>query len=110
MQPRLSYVIDVEGSVFENNLGKDGGSVSTLCTRGAAKCLVSFKNTKFAHNWALQRGGAYYYPRVRPIFQNISFENNSAPYGDNFASYAVKFTINGSIPVSEIALKDLVSG
>ena len=36
--------------------------------------------------------------------------NNSAPYGDNIASYAVKYTINGSIPAPDLSLQDLVSG
>lgn len=82
----------------------------TMCTRGAQNCLVSFKNTVFSNNRALRRGGAYYYPWVRPEFQNLSFSNNMAPYGNNIASYPIKFTVNKTEPITSVILKDLVSG
>ena len=47
----------------------------------------------FQHNTASEKGGAIFYDYVRPTFgNNITYHNNTAQYGNDRASYAVKIT------------------
>ena len=48
----------------------------------------------FSNNVAVTSGGAFYYPNYWPEMENISFVNNSAPYGSDIGSLPIKIQIN----------------
>ena len=54
-------------------------------------------------------GGAYYYPKFRPVFKNITFINNSAPYGADIGSIPIKVYINDTLS-QEITIDNAASG
>jgi len=56
-----------------------------------------YQEVNFTNNFAVQRGGAYFYPKFRPVFDKVFFENNSAPYGPNIGSLPIKIYINNSL-------------
>jgi predicted outer membrane repeat protein len=60
------------------------------------QCDLKIQNSVFEHNFASDKGGAIYYGYKRPVMTNLGFMNNSALYGPNIASYAVKIRFNGS--------------
>jgi len=59
------------------------------------------------NNTATQKGGAIYYDEYRPMMQNITFLNNSAPYGDNIASYPYQIvdleTLKNHFSIDDVA-------
>ena len=59
-------------------------------------CNLSIANSTFDSNEATTKGGGIYYGYNRPLLANMIYTNNSARYGLNFASYAVKIRIQGS--------------
>ena len=40
-------------------------------------------------------GGAIKFERIKPILKNISFNNNSAVYGDDIGAYPIKVKLEG---------------
>ena len=54
-------------------------------------------------------GGAIQYGKYWPTLENVSFENNSASYGSNLASFPVKILINES-ESQQVHIKDVASG
>lgn len=68
------------------------------------------KNSLFMDNSGVEQGGAIYYDYYCPSEQSVSFANNSAPYGPDYASYPVRIgTLNGNI-VDKITINDVGSG
>ena len=55
------------------------------------------------------KGGAIYYDFYRPMMEQTSFENNSALYGNNIASYPIKIVLKNSSS-DDIILNDVASG
>lgn len=53
-------------------------------------------------------GGGIYYNLIRPEMENITYINNSAPYGPNIASYSVKIVERGT-QNNKIMLEDVPS-
>ena len=47
-------------------------------------------DTTFSNNRAIIKGGSIYYNFKRPTLTRVGMVNNTAPYGPNIASYAVK--------------------
>ena len=82
-------------SQFSQNIAIEGGAISFRCS------LTSFwqgeisRNT-FIDNTAVKQGGALYYNLHRPIFSGNNFVNNTASYGKNIGSYAIKIKIKGN--------------
>lgn len=68
-------------------------------------CVNTFTNVVFEDNRATREGGAIYYDSFRPIMTNLTFINNTAPYGNNIASYPVKAILSngtsGSFSISD---------
>jgi predicted outer membrane repeat protein len=52
----------------------------------------------FLNNSALMSGGAIYYDSISPVFDLNRFLNNSALYGAEKGSYAVKLDVLGEEP------------
>ena len=60
-------------------------------------------------NTATREGGAIYYGYKRPEISEVVFSNNTAPYGNDIASYAVKLKFNNTIS-DEMTISDVGSG
>jgi hypothetical protein len=60
-------------------------------------------------NTAIESGGAIEYDVYRPTFVNNYFENNTAVYGPNIASYPIKINVKGH-EIEQIRLEDIGSG
>ena len=58
---------------------------------------------------AIQQGGAIYYNFRRPLILNTLYNNNTALYGPNIASYPVRIVFDNSIN-DPMRLSDAVSG
>jgi hypothetical protein len=58
---------------------------------------------------ATTKGGAIYYNLYRPTMTNVTFLFNSAPYGNNIASYPVKIVDAISLS-TDIILTGIASG
>jgi hypothetical protein len=93
---------------FLNSSAKKGGALALICDK-KLKWSYSVTNSNFISNIAEVQGGGIYYNLYRPYFENNRFENNSANYGKNIASYPtkIKFT-NSSTDIMK--LKNVVSG
>ena len=71
---------------------------------------LSINNTIFNSNSATEKGGAIYYDYARPYFGSlVVFNNNSAMYGPNIASYAVKITY-AEDSIKQLKITNLGSG
>jgi len=81
--------VSISDSEFINNSARQGAAIYFDCNL-MSLCNLSVQNTLFRLNNATRMGGAIYYSFKRPDLPNIVFENNTAPYGPNLASYAVK--------------------
>lgn len=57
----------------------------------------------------MEKGGAISYSLYRPTLNNNTFTNNSASYGNDLGSYAVKIKIKGS-NTDEIQMDNIGSG
>jgi len=69
----------------------------------------SFRNNTFKNNQATLKGGGIYYNLNRPSISHWSFENNSAQYGHDIASYPVKI-VKSETSTNKIVLDEVVSG
>ena len=74
---------------FENNLAVNGGAIYLGCDY-LKVCRNSITNSVFTGNNATINGGAISYTSYRPTFSNNYFENNSAVYGNDIASFPSK--------------------
>ena len=79
----------IKNTQFMNNKAVSGAGIAILWDESNL-CGNTLENNTFTNNTATKMGGGIYYNYNRPIFQNIQFNNNSADYGPNIASYAVK--------------------
>ena len=66
-------------------------------------------NSTFIQNTAIRQGGALNYNYVRPTLSDNLYENNSALYGPNIASYPVKIKLVNSTQ-NDISLTNVGSG
>ncbi|CAI2361643.1 unnamed protein product [Moneuplotes crassus] len=85
----------INQSVFTHNKAKIGASISVKCSFGQT-CSNKFTNLVFENNTASIMGGGIYYNLVRPIMNNITNIHNTAGYGPDIASYAVKIVQRGT--------------
>jgi predicted outer membrane repeat protein len=78
----------IVNSSFINNSRPIGGALYLTCPDFNEKeCQFSIANSTFSSNSASVKGGAIYYDTYKPFLTNLSFNNNSAPYGPDLASY-----------------------
>ena len=81
--------LDVKGSLFKNNQAKNGGALD-LQWSSSVVCTFNIEDNTFTNNSATNSGGAIRYNLFRPSFINNTFINNSAAYGPDIGSYAIK--------------------
>ena len=73
-------------------------------------CNLDIEDATFESNLATEKGGAIYYDYARPKFgTNLTYTNNSAQYGSNIGSYAVKITKKEN-PSNYMTINNLGSG
>ncbi|CAI2369222.1 unnamed protein product [Moneuplotes crassus] len=105
--------ITLQASYFIQNKAKNGAAIAINCDQNF-KCEIILRNSFFESNTAEVQGGGIYYNMNRPVMEGLVFTNNSAPYGNNIASYAynIIFTttekntmklnsVGSSIPIGE---------
>ena len=81
----------VSKSVFRNNRAFTGAGIYFHCT-SFQNCNLTMVDSEFENNIAFEKGGAIHYTYRRPLLMNVSYSNNTAEYGPNISSYAVKIT------------------
>lgn len=94
--------------MFLNNYGTNGG-VMELYWGSSIAWVTTITNSFFANNIAGEKGGAIYYNNHRPLMVNVTFIGNSAPYGNNIASFPIKI-IGESEILDNDTLSDVASG
>jgi hypothetical protein len=87
--------IVIKNSTFSKNKAEIGASVFFNWASKSLWKLVII-DSSFVSNTAYDKGGAIYYGFKRPELINVYFFNNSALYGPNIASYAVKIQMQGN--------------
>lgn len=85
----------ISSSIFKNNKAINGGGLGITWTI-THQWLNVFENLTFSNNSAETQGGAIYYNLNRPVISGLKFENNSAKYGPDIASYAVRIVESGT--------------
>ena len=74
---------------FESNNASDiGGGVSLTCPSDSS-CKSHVRDSNFTLNSASTQGGSLKWDHSRPSFTNLLFQNNSAAYGADMASFPV---------------------
>ncbi|CAI2366740.1 unnamed protein product [Moneuplotes crassus] len=93
---------------FVENKAVSGGAIASICSTHI-NCNVKIQNSNFTSNVASGKGGSIYYSyKPAAIDDHTVFADNSAPYGDNIASYPAQIgSLGGNI--SEKIEIDLVS-
>ena len=101
-------IVNIANSYFFNNSAITGGAISFEWT-SLKNWNLSITHSTFLSNTGVSKGGAIYYSYNRPVINNVTFINNSAEYGANFASYAYQIRFIDS-KNDIMQLSDLVSG
>ena len=100
--------VSIVNSTFVSNTALIGGAISFECT-GASLWNLFLSNSAFNSNIAVSQGGAIFYDYYRPTISSVTFTNNSAEYGPNFASFAFKIKFSDS-NTDEMIINNLSSG
>ena len=88
----IGNMFNIKDSIFISNKARNGGGIYFDCTFDNP-CNISIDNVEFINNSASESGGGVYYNLNRPTLNNLMFTNNSADYGPDIASYAVKVSL-----------------
>ena len=100
--------VSIQNTSFNDNMADTGAGIHFNCN-SMTLCNLSIDNSTFDSNSAETKGGAIYYGYNRPMLADMLFSNNSATYGPDLASYAVKIRIQGS-DTETIVLDNIGSG
>ncbi|CAI2361155.1 unnamed protein product [Moneuplotes crassus] len=100
--------VRIYDSTFVNNTAVNGGAIEFHCT-GTSSCLLDINSCHFENNTATVMGGAIHYDYNKPSVMNTSFVNNSAQYGENFASYANRIGLVNSSTNDDIINQEGIS-
>jgi hypothetical protein len=75
-------------------------------------CTNTIQNSFFFGNTAQKDGGGIIYNTYQPTTLNNTYENNTAVFGEDIASYAtrIKLVVNGTTLVDFTELNDIPSG
>jgi len=88
--------LDLQGNLFDSNIanatGANGGAAAVDCSL-AAWCNVTIRNNEFRSNRASGQGGAISWAGSYPFLADNHYEGNTAKYGSEVASYAVKLAL-----------------
>ncbi|CAI2380707.1 unnamed protein product [Moneuplotes crassus] len=81
--------VTLSNTSFFENKAVSGGAIASICSTHI-NCNVKIQSSNFILNKAIQKGGSIYYTYNSPLIDyDTVFTDNSAPYGDNIASYPV---------------------
>ena len=95
-------------NTFQSNMVQsgNGGGLSLDCLYETL-CDLNVVNNLFASNSAEISGGAIFWQSSKPQLENNTFQNNSAFYGDEIASYATYLAVvNNSTPLAFLNSED----
>ncbi|CAI2360923.1 unnamed protein product [Moneuplotes crassus] len=81
--------LKIENTTFAHNSATEGGAIMFECTH-INSCQLEVSKSRFENNSATVQGGAISYNYNPPEIKDTQFLGNSAPYGDNYASYPVR--------------------
>jgi hypothetical protein len=81
--------ITISTSLFNHNTAQSGAGISFQCSIHLA-CYSHISHSTFTNNIALVKGGAILFDLYPPVLVNNLFENNTALYGKDIASYPVR--------------------
>ena len=104
----INSQLSVINSTFINNTAMSGGAISFEWTN-LSNWDLQINNSIFSLNTAVLQGGAIYYSYKRPIFSQITYDNNKAQYGNDIASYAVKIRF-AKVDSDKMKLTNMASG
>ena len=82
-------VLNITNSAFYNNSATEEGGAVFLEYTGFNYNSSSISNCSFIKNSAASNGGSIRWQNVKPQLNSILYQNNSASYGADVASYAV---------------------
>ncbi|CAI2362983.1 unnamed protein product [Moneuplotes crassus] len=105
----LNSNITIDNSLFIRNHAIQGGAISFSCI-SKNNCYLDVQNSTFSMNIASKLGGAIYYDYTPPNKTDVVFLNNSAPYGQDLASYPFRIGLLGSTQDGDIKLDSIGSG
>ena len=77
-------------SEFKSNMAYKGGALSFECDSIQNMCESNIENTLYEMNSAMSSGGALNYDSFKPSLTNVTYTENSSPYGMNIGSYPVE--------------------
>ena len=103
-----SKEIRVETSRF---VGSKGTPIFVSNSEDKSK-QTQISNCTFEDNHSSSQGGAILYDHFPPLIEDCSFTNNSAPYGENIASYPVKMKmkVNDGDWTEDFKIEGAISG
>lgn len=82
-----------------------GGAVEIVCGVG---CASNFTENNFTLNSALINGGALHWTSLAPLIVNNTFTNNSAVYGNDYASYIDAIVMVNVVGSKVVNLTDII--
>jgi hypothetical protein len=91
----FNTLANLTNTTFVNNTASVGGAIHFDCS-SVSNWGLSITNSTFQSNIASKQGGVLYYGFKHPKIDNWHYKNNSAPYGNELASYAVKIRLLNS--------------
>ena len=98
----------VSKTSFIDNKAEVGAGISIECNF-SSQWSNSLINNTFKSNYATLKGGGIYYNLNRPSMAQWNFNNNTAHYGSDIASYPVKVVRKGT-STNKIFLDEVASG
>ena len=101
--------VNIYNTTFQSNKALSGGAISFKCS-SLDLWNLNVQNCTFRDNIGLEQGGAIYYNYLNPTLRDNLFTNNTASYGENFASYPVKVGLVGQPHNGTITVNDVGSG
>ena len=87
--------LTIQDSIFNYNTAQYGGAIDLSCSLNML-CTYQINSSNFTNNKVIYYGGAIKYDLYRPTFISNIFNNNSAGYGSDIASYPIKIKIKDS--------------
>ena len=85
----------INNMTFMNNTASEGGAVYYSCLE-INPCIMNISDSSFINNVGITKGGAIRYDVYRPLMRQNIFENNTAQYGPNIASYPIQIKLTNS--------------
>ena len=83
-------IMVIHDTVFEQNIAQNGGAIFISCDTYESCDKIEIHHSQFIENRGVIQGGAMYYDFKRPELINNTYINNTAEYGPEIASYAVR--------------------